>query len=61
MSTEIKEPVLKPGTRKQRDFLDTTWWDPYVENITDTDTYLRRASTALAVKVYTDLKDTKHS
>ena len=27
---------------KQRDALDTTWWDPYVENITDTDTYLRR-------------------
>lgn len=42
MSTEIKEPVLKPGTRKQRGFIDTTWWDPYVENITDTDTYLRR-------------------
>ena len=29
-------------TRKQRNFLDTTWWDPYVENITDVDTYLRR-------------------
>ena len=28
--------------RKQRNFLDTTWWDPYVENITDEDTYLRR-------------------
>ena len=28
--------------RKQRDYLDVTWWDPYVENITDTDTYLRR-------------------
>ena len=28
--------------RKQRNYLDTTWWDPYVENITDTDTYLRR-------------------
>ena len=28
--------------RKQRNFLDMTWWDPYVENITDTDTYLRR-------------------
>ena len=28
--------------RKQRGYGDTTWWDPYVENITDTDTYLRR-------------------
>jgi len=26
----------------QRGYADTTWWDPYVENITDTDTYLRR-------------------
>ena len=29
-------------TRKQRDYLDMTWWDSYVENITDEDTYLRR-------------------
>ena len=29
-------------TRKQRNYLDMTWWDPYVENITDSDTYLRR-------------------
>ena len=28
--------------RKQRSYLDVTWWDPYVENITDEDTYLRR-------------------
>ncbi len=28
--------------RKQRNYADTTWWDPYVENITDTGTYLRR-------------------
>ena len=28
--------------RKQRGATDTTWWDPYVENITDSDTYLRR-------------------
>ena len=28
--------------RKQRGYGDTTWWDPYVENITDSDTYLRR-------------------
>ena len=30
-----------PG-RKQRNYDDTTWWDPHVENITDVDTYLRR-------------------
>ena len=30
------------STRKQRGATDTTWWDPYVANITDTDTYLRR-------------------
>ena len=28
--------------KKERSYLDTTWWDPYVENITDTETYLRR-------------------
>ena len=28
--------------RKQRSYLDVTWWDPYVANITDVDTYLRR-------------------
>ena len=28
--------------RMQRGYADTTWWDPYVENITDVDTYLRR-------------------
>ena len=28
--------------RRQRNYLDTTWWDPHVENITDEDTYLRR-------------------
>ena len=28
--------------RKQRGATDTTWWDPYVENITYVDTYLRR-------------------
>ena len=30
------------SARKQRSYLDVTWWDPYVENITDVDTYLRR-------------------
>ena len=30
------------GAPRQRCFYDTTWWDPYVENISDTDTYLRR-------------------
>ena len=33
--------VAAPG-KKERSYLDTTWWDPHVENITDTDTYLRR-------------------
>ena len=28
--------------RRQRNYDDMTWWDPYVENITDVDTYLRR-------------------
>ena len=28
--------------RGQRNYLDMTWWDPYVENIADADTYLRR-------------------
>ena len=28
--------------RGQRNYLDMTWWDPYVEDITDVDTYLRR-------------------
>ena len=34
------EPVNAP--RKQRNYLDMTWWDPYVETIADEDTYLRR-------------------
>jgi hypothetical protein len=33
--------VAAPG-KKERSYLDTTWWDPHVENIADTDTYLRR-------------------
>ena len=35
--------------REQRNYLDTTWWDPYVENITDVDTNrsMRTAATAL--------------
>ena len=28
--------------RRQRGYSDMTWWDPHVENITDTETYLRR-------------------
>ena len=28
--------------RKQRHYADVTWWDPYVENIADAETYLRR-------------------
>ena len=31
-----------PLMRKQKRHDDTTWWDPYVENITDADTYIRR-------------------
>ena len=34
--------ALAAPARKQRNYLDVTWWDPYVENITDVDTYLRR-------------------
>ena len=35
---------MKAFVNKQRDYLDTTWWDPYVEtsSIADEDTYLRR-------------------
>jgi len=35
-------PGFAQPARKQRNYLDVTWWDPYVENITDVDTYLRR-------------------
>ena len=35
-------PLLAAPARTQRNYLDTTWWDPDVENITDEDTYLRR-------------------
>ena len=35
-------PLLAAPARTQRNYLDVTWWDPYVENITDVDTYLRR-------------------
>ena len=34
--------ALGAPARKQQGAYDTTWWDPYVEKITDTDTYLRR-------------------
>ena len=30
------------SVRKQRSYDDMTWWDPYVENISDSDTYIRR-------------------
>ena len=36
----VREAVSAP--RRQRNFLDMTWWDPYVETIADEDTYLRR-------------------
>ena len=35
-----KFPETTP--RKQRNYLDMTWWDPYVETFADTGTYLRR-------------------
>lgn len=37
-------PVCDSGStpRAQRSYDDTTWWDPYVENIADEATYLRR-------------------
>ena len=40
-AANVSGPPLRPA-RKQRGYADMTWWDPYVENITDTDTYLRR-------------------
>lgn len=30
------------STQRQKNYLDMTWWDPYVENINDPETYLRR-------------------
>ena len=30
------------GRRRQKNYLDMTWWDPHVEEIKDVDTYLRR-------------------
>ena len=30
------------AVRRQRNFLDVTWWDPHVETISDVATYLRR-------------------
>lgn len=30
------------SVRRQKNYDDTTWWDAYVENIMDVDTYLRR-------------------
>ena len=41
-TTSLGWRALAAPARKQRSYVDTTWWDPYVENITDTDTYLRR-------------------
>ena len=35
-------PLPAAPERIQRGYLDTTWWDPHVESITDVDTYLRR-------------------
>ena len=35
-------PLIAAPAREQRNYRDTTWWDPPVANITDADTYLRR-------------------
>ena len=35
-------PLFAAPAREQRNYRDTTWWDPPVANITDADTYLRR-------------------
>ena len=35
-------PLIAAPAREQRNYRDTTWWDPPVTNITDADTYLRR-------------------
>ena len=51
--------------RRQRNYDDMTWWDPYVEDITDVDTYLRRKfrqdvadkSTGVGVKAEAMLRD----
>ena len=34
--------LVSAAEQRLRHYTDTTWWDPYVENITDTATYLRR-------------------
>ena len=41
-SVSVASSMVAAAEKKERSYLDTTWWDPYVENITDTDTYLRR-------------------
>ncbi len=42
IAVSIWHPLSAAPARNQRNYLDVTWWDPYVENITDVDTYLRR-------------------
>lgn len=41
-SALIALSMVAVSEKEERSYLDTTWWDPYVESITDTDTYLRR-------------------
>lgn len=43
--------ALAAPARRQRNYDDMTWWDPYVENITDVDTYLRRKFAAFVGSV----------
>jgi len=41
-SATIEWGASAAPTRPQKNYVDMTWWDSYVENITDDDTYLRR-------------------
>ncbi len=38
----MKTPFQTDDRPRQRNYLDMTWWDPYVADIADEDTYLRR-------------------
>ena len=40
--TPSEKPVAPPAPRGPRRYDDTTWWDPYVADIADEATYLRR-------------------
>jgi formate C-acetyltransferase len=42
LSVHAVERTVAGERRKQSSWTDTTWWDPHVENIADSETYLRR-------------------